>query len=109
MGGAQRKRNYEAIVGQFSHTVSMDPSGPKARVECLSVLVKLACPADMNEFRGETTTAFSILESKTTKGKPPSIEPQTFSEADHLPYFVMAATGGGGGGGSGGEGGEWVT
>ena len=71
----------------------MERRGPKARlVVSVFSLWKLACVAAMKELRGESTTALLMAESNTTKGKPPSMAPYTFSPAAHLPYLIEDAT-----------------
>ena len=82
-GGMRKRKKEKAESGNqreetiaMKVTVSMELRGPKVRVVSLVIsLVKVVCVADMNEVRGESTTAFFILESNTTKGKPPSIAP----------------------------------
>ena len=72
----------------------MELSGPNARVfSPVAGSVKVAWLADMKSVAGAITTAFSISESNTTSGNPPSISPYTGVSGDHLSIFMNAATG----------------
>ena len=77
----------------FNITSLTELMGPK--VSTLSPVwssVKVIWLADMKLLRGERTTVLSMVESNTTRGKPPSMSPYTPVSGDHTPYLISLAT-----------------